>query len=85
MDNNYNHYKNNKSAYEEGTNEEYWSTYEDGVNANATHEDVSGYPPTPATNNLPENNESNKTMDNNAKDKIPGMKAAEETEILDAI
>ena len=85
MNNNYNNYNSNGSAYEErSNNKEEESTYEYGAGTNTTHEYCTNYPPTPATDNTPSNYEQ-KTTYNDAVDKIPGMGAAEEKAILGAI
>ena len=47
--------------------------------ANATHEDGSKYTENPLANYKQD------TIDNNAVDKIPGMLASEETEIMDSL
>ena len=58
VDNNYNICNRNNSDYEDGANdEEYGPTYKYESVANATHEYGSRCPPTPATNNTPDNYE----------------------------
>ena len=85
MDNNYNNYNGNNTAYEDGANdEEDGKTYKYGAAAKANYECGARYTPTPVNDNTPENYE-HETININALDKTPGMGAAEETEILDAI
>ena len=56
VDNNYNDNNNNYTAYEDGVNEVDGTTYEDGFGTNVTNEERAIYPPTPTTNNTPDNN-----------------------------
>ena len=65
VDNNYNDNNNNDTAYEDGANEVDGTTYKDGSGTNVTHEERAIYPPTPTTNNPPENNEPNDMVDTN--------------------
>ena len=78
MENKYNNHNKNNAAYVNwANNKEYGATYVDGTGTNTTHENSARYPPTPATNNTPENYEQ-ETMDKNNVGKAPGIWAAEE-------
>ena len=79
MDNNYDNYNINNTAYEDGANDkEDDATYEDGSSTKATHEYSVRYPLTLSTKNLLYNYEQD-TIDNNVVYETPVMGAAEGT------
>ena len=72
VDNNYNNYNIDNTAYEDGTNNKGWHQRQSKQKKGAR------YPPTPNTNN-PLKNYEQETMDNKSVDETPGMGASEET------